>query len=353
YDIYPFLLPELGTSSSGGDAADLARRTSPVPSRRVKLVAKWSGLLTADASGVVRYKVRVPQFSGALRVMAVAYKDDAFASAEHTMRVADPVVISTALPRFASPGDTIDVPVTLTNTTGNLISVSVSLKHNSLLKIAEPISHYVANKSTGEVIKWTPDTTATPANLKSNSENRISFRLIAKTIGNSNVKVIVTNLKGSSEKFTETIELPIRPAAPLATRTGSGSRTATEQDDAPSCGGSGAAAAAGAPPPHVPYMGGATYTRFWGPSRGWYIGRPYYHTYYNPSDDVYFMLNRLHTRYPNTYAATQVEQFMRDPRAFTRAEPSTFLTPIPRAPSSSRSSFGGGSSRGGRQEGRR
>ncbi|MEJ7659941.1 MAG: hypothetical protein WKG07_10110 [Hymenobacter sp.] len=27
FDVYPFLLPELGTSSSGGDAADLARRT--------------------------------------------------------------------------------------------------------------------------------------------------------------------------------------------------------------------------------------------------------------------------------------------------------------------------------------
>ena len=104
FDVYPFLLPELGTSSSGGDAADMARRASPVPSRRVKLVAKWSGLLTADAAGLVRYRVRVPQFSGALRVMAVAYKDDAFANAEQTMRVADPVVISTALPRFAESG---------------------------------------------------------------------------------------------------------------------------------------------------------------------------------------------------------------------------------------------------------
>ncbi|RZK46160.1 MAG: alpha-2-macroglobulin family protein, partial [Hymenobacter sp.] len=29
FDIYPFLLPELGTSSSGGDAGDLGRRTTP------------------------------------------------------------------------------------------------------------------------------------------------------------------------------------------------------------------------------------------------------------------------------------------------------------------------------------
>ena len=103
FDVYPFLLPELGSSSSGGDASDLARRTTPVPNRRVKLLAKWSGVLTADGSGKVRYRVRIPQFSGALRVMAVAYQGDAFGSAEHEMKVADPVVISTALPRFLSP----------------------------------------------------------------------------------------------------------------------------------------------------------------------------------------------------------------------------------------------------------
>ena len=90
YDVYPFLLPELGTSSSGGDAADLSRRTTPVPSRRVRLLAKWSGVLTADASGKVRYRVRIPQFSGAVRVMAVAYQGEAFGAAEHTMRVRRP-----------------------------------------------------------------------------------------------------------------------------------------------------------------------------------------------------------------------------------------------------------------------
>ena len=203
YDIYPFLLPELGTSStssSGGDAADLARRTSPVPSRRVKLVALWSGLLTADASGVVRYKVRVPQFSGALRIMAVAYQGDAFASAEQTMRVADPVVISTALPRFMSPGDTIDVPVTLTNTTKQAASGTASVAANGLLTVLGSASQTVS--------------------LAPNTERQIMFRAVApRSIGNGQ---LVTTVAALGQKFTETIDLPIRPASPLATRTGSG-----------------------------------------------------------------------------------------------------------------------------------
>jgi uncharacterized protein YfaS (alpha-2-macroglobulin family) len=222
FDIYPFLLPELGTSSSGGDAADLARRTTPVPSRRVKLVAKWSGVLTADAAGVVRYKVRVPQFSGALRVMAVAYKDDAFGNAEHTMRVADPVVISTALPRFMSPGDTIDVPVTLTNTTKDKIFVKVTKQLTGPLVSAEPLMPMADTPIKYRSAEWTVP-------LPPNKETQVTFHIGARqTIGNGSVKIVAAGLRGSTETFSETIELPVRPAAPLEKRTGSGEATASQ-----------------------------------------------------------------------------------------------------------------------------
>lgn len=218
FDIYPFLLPELGTSSSGGDAADLARRTSPVPSRRVKLVAKWSGLLTADANGLVRYQVRVPQFSGALRVMAVAYKDDAFGNAEQTMRVADPVVISTALPRFMSPGDTIDVPVTLTNTTKDKIFVKVTKQLTGPLISAEPLVPIAVDANYG---KFRSEEWTVP--LSPNKEMQVNFHIGARqTIGNGSVKIVAVGLKGSTETFSELIEIPVRPAAPLEKRTGSG-----------------------------------------------------------------------------------------------------------------------------------
>ncbi|MDU0370475.1 alpha-2-macroglobulin [Hymenobacter endophyticus] len=221
YDVYPFLLPELGTSSTGGDGYDLSRRTTPVPNRRVRLLAKWSGVLTADASGKVRYKLQIPQFSGAIRIMAVAYKGDAFGSAEHTMRVADPVVISTALSRFLSPGDTIDVPVTLTNTTGKPMNVITTIRYNSLLRVPELKNTYVANKESGEVIKWTPLPNDIPQTLKPNSEGRVVFHIVANGIGAGSVTVSAKSTN-SNETFTETIELPIRPASPLQKRTGAG-----------------------------------------------------------------------------------------------------------------------------------
>ncbi len=218
FDMYPFLLPELGTSSSGGDAADLRRRTNPVPNRRVKLVAKWSGVLTADDAGKVRYRVRVPQFSGALRIMAVAYKDDAFGNAEHTMKVADPVVISTALPRFMSPGDTIDVPVTLTNTTKQTVSGTVGIiLGNKNQPMSEPLE-IVHDELESD--KTTPTTDAKATQIQPGTEKRIVFRLFAKPrIGNASIKVY---FEAGKETFTETIELPVRPASSLEKRTGSG-----------------------------------------------------------------------------------------------------------------------------------
>ena len=242
FDIYPYLLPELGTSSSGGDAADMAKRTSPVPSRRVKLVAKWSGILTADAAGLIRYKVRVPQFSGALRVMAVAYKDDAFASAEQTMRVADPVVISTALPRFMSPGDTIDVPVTLTNTTGKLMTGTAIMWLNSadsdrkskvvrgtFSSYGSP-EEYNSDAVQAEIDEtmFPPDRFAMQVTLQPNKEKQVLFHIRANQIIGNGIVKIVFRVRQDKETFSETIELPVRPAAPLEKRTGSGEVTASQ-----------------------------------------------------------------------------------------------------------------------------
>ncbi|RZK96543.1 MAG: alpha-2-macroglobulin family protein, partial [Hymenobacter sp.] len=229
FDIYPFLLPELGSSSSGGDAADMAKRTSPVPSRRVKLVAKWSGILMADAAGIVRYKVRVPQFSGALRVMAVAYKDDAFGNAEQTMKVADPVVISTALPRFASPGDTLDVPVTFTNTTKKTISGTAGLLIGGEAD-KQTGAKVLMTLPTADDLKQARDFTSLAASqpvvIAPNAERRVLFRILARTIGNGNLTAVLRPT-GGKEDFKEVLEIPIRPAAPLEKRTGSGEATAS------------------------------------------------------------------------------------------------------------------------------
>ncbi|MCU0468208.1 MAG: alpha-2-macroglobulin family protein [Arcicella sp.] len=196
YDLYPFLFPELsisGSSSVGGDGYDMQKRVNPLNNGRVNLVAIWSGIVKTGIGGEATFEFDIPQFSGDLRIMAVAYKDEAFGSATKNMKVADPLVISTALPRFASPNDEIQVPVNITNTTKQNANVTATVSLSGGLSV-------VGNKTQTLVI---------PAE----KEGRAYFSVkAAPSIGNATVNVVVNGLK---EKFTEKTELTIRPTTSL------------------------------------------------------------------------------------------------------------------------------------------
>jgi hypothetical protein len=203
YDLYPFLFPEImsgGLLTGGGDAYDLGKRVNPITNKRIELVSYWSGLLKANSSGIVEYEVNIPQFSGELRVMAVAYKGSQFGSGETPMKVADPIVVSTGLPRFSSPGDSLLVPVTFANTTNKAASGKVTITTEGGLTVAG------SNNTT--------------LNIPANSEARATFTVVAKNaVGEGKVKTAITAL---GETFTEQLNISIRPPASLQKESGSG-----------------------------------------------------------------------------------------------------------------------------------
>lgn len=203
YDIYPFLFPEMvaGEMLTGGDGGyDLSKRVNPMTNKRVKLVSYWSGLLRSDSKGMVNYEVNIPQFSGDLRVMAVAYKGGRFGSADDHIKVADPVVISSGVPRFLSPNDTITVPVTLSNTTPK------NAQGTATITVEGPLN--VVGSATQNV------------NLPANAETRAEFKIVAANdIGEGKITV---QCKAMNETFSEVIDLGIRPAASLQKTSGSG-----------------------------------------------------------------------------------------------------------------------------------
>jgi len=204
YDVYPYLFPEIIASSSlkGGDGnLDLSKRINPLTNKRVKLVSFWSGILETDAYGNASFDIAIPQFSGSLRIMAVAYKDKKFASASATMTVANDIVVSTGLPRFLSPGDIIEVPVTLTNTTEKLAIC------NALIKIEGPLT-----------LVGLPTSSVT---IAANDEGKLVYKIKAKNeIGEAKVTVSVIAL---GTIFKEELDITVRPASSLLKIFGSGS----------------------------------------------------------------------------------------------------------------------------------
>ncbi len=202
YDLYQKLFPELtGTlSSTGGDGYDLSKRVNPLTNKRVKLVTFWSGPLKANGSGEVSYTVDIPQFSGDLRIMAVAYKGSAFGAGNTNLKVADPVVISSALPRFLSPGDQLEMPVTLTNTTSRPTTATVRLKTTGAVGVA------------GEAEKT--------VELAANREAQVTFAITARNaIGTGDVTVEVSAL---DSKFIDQTDITVRPVTSLLKSSGSG-----------------------------------------------------------------------------------------------------------------------------------
>ncbi|GFK92898.1 putative lipoprotein YfhM [Fundidesulfovibrio magnetotacticus] len=136
FDTFALLLPEVKAlarkaPAGGDDASRFLRTESPQGERSV---AFWSGPLKADARGIVRFTVDVPAFQGALRVMAVAAGGARFGSAQHFVRVRSPLALLPTFPRFAQLGESMRLPVTVRNDTGQDGEFQVSLQATGALR---------------------------------------------------------------------------------------------------------------------------------------------------------------------------------------------------------------------------
>jgi uncharacterized protein YfaS (alpha-2-macroglobulin family) len=84
----------------------------------IKTVALWSGVVETGLDGKATVKLPAALFNGRLRLMAVAWTDEAVGSASQPMTVREPVVAELDLPRFLAPGDTALATLELHNVEG-------------------------------------------------------------------------------------------------------------------------------------------------------------------------------------------------------------------------------------------
>ena len=110
------------SSSTGGDEEEAPGRIMPV-----KPVALWSGLVEVPKSGKLTVKLDVPQYRGALRIMAVTAGGTRIGRARAMVKVRDPIVLQTTLPRFLTAGDRIQIPVFVTNLSGAAQEITVRM----------------------------------------------------------------------------------------------------------------------------------------------------------------------------------------------------------------------------------
>ncbi len=105
-----------GRVRSGGDASAHMRLQSPPPTE--DLVTFFKGPMTVGADGKLQTTLDLPAFNGTLRVMAIVWSKTGVGQASADVLVRDPVVLQANLPRFLAPGDTTDIGLSFTHTSG-------------------------------------------------------------------------------------------------------------------------------------------------------------------------------------------------------------------------------------------
>ncbi|MEW5725688.1 MAG: alpha-2-macroglobulin family protein, partial [Thermodesulfobacteriota bacterium] len=141
YDLYGKVIELLDGRAAalkcGGDA-EAAETGGQRPETKVKLVTLFSGPVAFDQNGRAEVTLVLPDdFNGRLRLMAVAFGDQAFGSAETEMTVAAPVVTQLSTPRFLAPGDQSLLTLDVHNLSGRDQQLEIGLFAGEPLEIKD------------------------------------------------------------------------------------------------------------------------------------------------------------------------------------------------------------------------
>jgi len=104
-----------GSFEVGGGGSVLSRALTQLPARTYKIVSLFSGIVEAKDKDSVNIPFKLPEYSGKLRLMVVAFDEQAIGKAQSFITVKDPMDVYVSLPRFLAANDKITVPVTLKN----------------------------------------------------------------------------------------------------------------------------------------------------------------------------------------------------------------------------------------------
>ncbi len=202
HDVYSELMEVLDESvitkksHTGGDgdedqnadaAARLTKRLNPIKANRFKPVSLWASKITVT-NGVAEVDVDVPEFTGELRVMAIACNSKLLGSAQGVVKVKRPLIVQPSLPRFLAPGDECLMDVTVFNEIGKDITAILQITCGG------PLS----TKLNEQKIE-----------IKKGGSASVSIPMVA---GNLPGKALCTvSCEAESVKFTDTIEIAVRP----------------------------------------------------------------------------------------------------------------------------------------------
>ncbi|MEW6219674.1 MAG: alpha-2-macroglobulin, partial [Thermodesulfobacteriota bacterium] len=193
---------QVGALRFGGD--EPLSLTGKQPDEGVEILSRFLGPVELDASGQAEITFDLPDFNGTMRLMALAYTDDAYGAADQEVTVAAPLVAELAASRFLAGGDQSRLTLALQNLSGRPQSLAVHLT------VGPPLAGAA------------PDQALTLAAME---KRVLVFPVQAETtFAKADIDLTVEGLRLAEEEapvaFHRHWSLPVRPAYPAQTRRG-------------------------------------------------------------------------------------------------------------------------------------
>ena len=140
YDMYAKVIELMDGSKAGlacGGGADVTPGGKR-PENKIELVSLFSGPVVFNENGEAEVTLTVPgDFNGRVRLMAVAFNQDSFGSAESEVTIAAPLVTQIAMPRLLASGDEAEFTLDLHNLSGTDQEIELNLTASSPLVLTQ------------------------------------------------------------------------------------------------------------------------------------------------------------------------------------------------------------------------
>jgi len=120
--------------------------------RRFPPVVLFEGPFALAAGKTAVHSLTMPQYFGAVRVMAVAGSEGAYGLADKSVPVREDLMILPTLPRVVRPGEQADLPISVFVSTPDIKEVRVSVEPNDMFKMAGRASQTVRFNRPGDEI---------------------------------------------------------------------------------------------------------------------------------------------------------------------------------------------------------
>jgi len=193
------------TFSIGGGMTEEAYRTGQLVQQQVnrfKAVSLFKGPLQTDAKGHVSAHFKLPEYVGAVRIMAVSAKGARYGKAEKTVVVKSDLMLLPTLPRALGPGDRFRLPVVVFATNPQIKKVTLQAQiQGPLYIVSNPVLQVNFTEPGQQTVYFTLQAKeaagkasvtfkAQSVNYRAHFQTKIAVRAASARVSESNTQVL-------------------------------------------------------------------------------------------------------------------------------------------------------------------